>query len=264
MSQIMEICTETAQNYPELNSGDLKNIIMGAIEAEIPEMFAEIDLSHDKIMWGVLKGQKFRNRLKKNDSEKAKVKEQERLDKINSILSVKNTLEGESSVLDLVNQSKSIQEPYDEFKHPHMFANYMGVVNEYPMDYDYSYESLRSSDNISVKNEKSSLYDAIKLVTDLSNNNVSSYELIYDKVFDKILNIKMDLNAKDALELWIELIDNMDAKHAKMINLEWNGEINISEEDFVDYVVKIMLKSGIGPRALDGFDAVEAVSEGRR
>jgi hypothetical protein len=41
----------------------------------------------------------------------------------------------------------------------------------------------------------------------------------------------------------------------------WGGDNNVSEEELVNYIVKIMVKSKVGPKALPGFNAVRVVQE---
>jgi hypothetical protein len=37
----------------------------------------------------------------------------------------------------------------------------------------------------------------------------------------------------------------------------------LSEDEFIDYVVKLMIRKGLRPYALEGFDAVKMVNENR-
>ncbi|MGC9014863.1 MAG: hypothetical protein ACP5KW_10860, partial [Thermoproteota archaeon] len=73
-----------------------------------------------------------------------------------------------------------------------------------------------------------------------------------------------DLSAKEALELWLKMIDFLQREGYRVVlAVEWTGENNVSEDELVDYMVKIMVKSGIGPKALPGFDSVRIVQETR-
>jgi len=76
------------------------------------------------------------------------------------------------------------------------------------------------------------------------------------------LGLEVDLNAKEAFQLWLELLDREEWEGITLA-VKWNGKMNITEDELIAYAVDIMLKSGIGPKALPGFDAVEAVREGR-
>jgi hypothetical protein len=45
--------------------------------------------------------------------------------------------------------------------------------------------------------------------------------------------------------------------------VEWTGETDVSESELADYLLEIMARGGLRPRAPLGFDAVEAVREVR-
>jgi hypothetical protein len=79
-----------------------------------------------------------------------------------------------------------------------------------------------------------------------------------------VATITIDLPARDALELWLKLIDYLQYENYKIIlSLRWLGERNVSEDELINYIVKIMIKSKIGPKALPGFDAVRIIREAR-
>jgi hypothetical protein len=48
-------------------------------------------------------------------------------------------------------------------------------------------------------------------------------------------------------------------KSIKLFYVKWLGENNVSESELIDYLVKIMIKSKVGPKALPGFDATHTV-----
>jgi len=48
-------------------------------------------------------------------------------------------------------------------------------------------------------------------------------------------------------------------KNKIVLSVKWLGENNVSEAELIDYLVKIMIKSKVGPRALPGFDSVRMV-----
>jgi hypothetical protein len=50
-------------------------------------------------------------------------------------------------------------------------------------------------------------------------------------------------------------------KSIKLFYVRWLGENNVSESELIDYLVKIMIKSKMGPRVLPGFDAARMVQE---
>jgi hypothetical protein len=102
------------------------------------------------------------------------------------------------------------------------------------------------------------------IATLLGKENVCSVEIYNDNLYGAVALIKTNLSAKDALELWLKLIDCLPyEKYGVVLSLQWLGENNVSEGELIDYAVKIMIKSKIGPKALPGFDATRMVQEAR-
>ncbi len=264
MSQIKEVFLETIENNPDLHSEELTDIIIGNIAEQIPEKLSAIDIPDKDIRFGIAKGRMFRSRLKKRDRNIKKEKEKEKIDLINSIL----ILQSETQVENIGDNLSYI--PNEEFMHPHMFTKFIHE-NKSLIDYENPVDNLIPSrkdvdvvnkSKYTSKNKQSSLYDAVKIANSLSDK-INSYELTYDEVYDKLLNIEVNLDAKDALDLWLGILERLDSKYKKELNIEWTGEFNISTEDFIEYSVRIMIESGNGPKSVDGFDAITAVREGR-
>jgi len=67
-------------------------------------------------------------------------------------------------------------------------------------------------------------------------------------------------DAKRALELESKLAEVLPDTR---IIVRWTGEMNVSEEELADHLVRMLVKLGLRARALQGFDAVRAVREGR-
>jgi len=66
------------------------------------------------------------------------------------------------------------------------------------------------------------------------------------------------------LELWLKLIDYLPYEnYGIVLSVKWLGEKNVSEDELINYIVKIMIKSKIGPKALPGFDSTRMVQEAR-
>jgi hypothetical protein len=82
----------------------------------------------------------------------------------------------------------------------------------------------------------------------------------HDPDYGSILVLRVDISAKRALRLWLELVRRFPGRN---IVIEWSGRNDVSEDELIDYLVKIALATGHKPVALPGFDAVEAVGEGR-
>jgi hypothetical protein len=99
----------------------------------------------------------------------------------------------------------------------------------------------------------------------LGRENVCSVDTYYNHLYGAVVNVTVDLPAREALELWLKLIDYLPyEKYGVVLSLKWLGENNVSEDEFINYMVKIMVKSKVGLKALPGFDAVHMVGEARR
>ncbi len=82
----------------------------------------------------------------------------------------------------------------------------------------------------------------------------------HDQDYGSIIVLRVDASARRALRLWLELVRRFPGRN---IIVEWSGRSDVSEDELIDYLVKIALASGHKPVALPGFDAVETVREGR-
>lgn len=102
------------------------------------------------------------------------------------------------------------------------------------------------------------------LANTLSKGRVLRVDSYSDELYGLVIKVVTDLTAKEALELWLKLIDTLRNEGYKVaVAVEWTGEDNVSQDQLVEYIVRIMVNSGLGPKALPGFDAVSAVREGR-
>ncbi len=89
-----------------------------------------------------------------------------------------------------------------------------------------------------------------------------SIEVYEDELYGRVARITVNLPAKEALELWLKLIDYFSYEKYKIVlSVKWLGENNVSESELIDYLVKIMIKSKVGPKALPGFDATHTVQK---
>jgi hypothetical protein len=89
--------------------------------------------------------------------------------------------------------------------------------------------------------------------------NIEIYE---DKLYGRVARITTDLSAKEALELWLKLIDYLPyEKYNTILSVKWLGKNNVGESELIDYLVKIMIKLKIRPKALPVFDATYMVQE---
>jgi hypothetical protein len=93
---------------------------------------------------------------------------------------------------------------------------------------------------------------------------ISAYkvEIYEDRLYGIVARITTYLSAKEALELWLKLLDYLPyEKYNTVLSVRWLGKNNVSESELIDYLVKIMIKSKVRPRALPSFDATRMVQE---
>ena len=81
-----------------------------------------------------------------------------------------------------------------------------------------------------------------------------------DEIWGHVYEVIVHADARQALELELKLAE---AFPSVPIVVKWTGETNVSEDELVDYLVKIVERSGLRPRALPGFDAVKFIRDGR-
>jgi hypothetical protein len=62
--------------------------------------------------------------------------------------------------------------------------------------------------------------------------NIEVYE---DELYGKVARITVNLPAKEALELWLKLIDYFPYEKYKIVlSVKWLGENNVSESELID------------------------------
>jgi hypothetical protein len=86
---------------------------------------------------------------------------------------------------------------------------------------------------------------------------IEEYE---DEVWGIVYRVILDADAREAFELWLKLVEVF---RGIPIVVKWTGKMDMSESELVNYLMKVMAKSGLRPKALEGFDAVKFVRENR-
>ncbi len=72
-----------------------------------------------------------------------------------------------------------------------------------------------------------------------------------------VVRLVVDLDAREALDLWLKLVKLIPyTKYGVVIGVRWLGEDNVSRDELVDYVVKIMAEGGLRTTALEPLDVV--------
>jgi len=70
----------------------------------------------------------------------------------------------------------------------------------------------------------------------------------------------VDLDAREALELWFKLVRLIPyTGYGVVIGVRWLGEDNVSRDELVDYLVKIMVEGGLRTTALEPLDVVRGL-----
>jgi hypothetical protein len=104
---------------------------------------------------------------------------------------------------------------------------------------------------------------------ELAKQGVSGYKLkwYYDPDWGYVYIVEVGLNARRALELWLKLVKLIPYKrYGIVIGVRWLGENNVSKDELVDYVVKIMVEGSLRTTALEHLDVVKELrgERGRR
>jgi hypothetical protein len=86
-------------------------------------------------------------------------------------------------------------------------------------------------------------------------------DVVKDPDWGYVVVITLKADARKALETWLKLQERF---KGIPIVVRWIGLNNVSEEELVDYMVKILNVGGFKARASQGFNAVEAVKEVRK
>jgi hypothetical protein len=101
---------------------------------------------------------------------------------------------------------------------------------------------------------------------ELARQGISGYRLewYHDPDWGYVYTVEVGLNAREALELWLRLARLIPhAKYGVVVGVRWLGEDNISEDELVDYLVEIMVESGLRSKAIKPLDIVKELSEER-
>jgi hypothetical protein len=80
----------------------------------------------------------------------------------------------------------------------------------------------------------------------------------YDPDWGYVYEVKVDTGARKALEANLKLQEKLPGVP---IVVEWAGQKDMTDEELVDYLVKIAIKGGFRVEAPPGFNAVKVVRE---
>jgi hypothetical protein len=101
---------------------------------------------------------------------------------------------------------------------------------------------------------------------ELARRGISGYRLerYHDPDWGQVCTVEVGLNAREALELWLGLARLIPyTKYGVVVGVRWLGEDDVSEDELADYLVRIMVESGLRPKVAKPFDAVKELREER-
>jgi hypothetical protein len=103
------------------------------------------------------------------------------------------------------------------------------------------------------------------VIASIAGKDVLRSIMIYsDPDYGYVIRLVVDLDAKQALELWQKLVEIFPYKRFGIVlGVKWTGRSNVSEDEFVDYIVKIMRIAGLKPVARKPLNIVEEMLEER-
>jgi len=85
-----------------------------------------------------------------------------------------------------------------------------------------------------------------------------------DPDYGFVVRFDVDLDAKETLELWLRIAKMFPyTKYGVIIGFRWMGKDNVSEDELVSYIVKIMVIAGLRPLARKPLNIVEELAEER-
>ena len=86
----------------------------------------------------------------------------------------------------------------------------------------------------------------------------------FDETWGLVVEASLNLNAREAMRVWLKAEDAINKEFHLVVR--WTGENDVTEDEFVGYLIEIAAKAGTPLKAKRGFDAVELIEEmrGRR
>ena len=85
-----------------------------------------------------------------------------------------------------------------------------------------------------------------------------------DPDYGFVIRFDVDLDAKETLELWLRIAKMFPyTRYGIIIGFRWMGKDNVSEDELVSYIVKVMVVAGLRPLARKPLNIVEELAEER-
>ena len=100
-----------------------------------------------------------------------------------------------------------------------------------------------------------------RLARELTERDVIQGIVTYsDPDYGPVVRLVVDLNAREALDLWLKLVRLIPyTGYGVVIGVRWLGEDNVSRDELVDYLVKIMVEGGLRTTVLEPLDVVRGL-----
>jgi len=102
----------------------------------------------------------------------------------------------------------------------------------------------------------------VNIIKDAAGGTLKDINKYYDKDFGIITEVTLDQDDERALKTWLLIIDKMKAENLdEKVIVKWLKKNKLSDSEIMQKIVDIMLKSGMGPKRSDRFNATEEILE---
>jgi hypothetical protein len=282
MNRIDLAISETLYQYPELGEDEIVESFIDFIEKDLVNKIAEVELPSPIS----LRCEQYKERRKKKKSRMSDEEFRTRNEFINVLHKLKLETKGYMAKINATSLfepngkiyycgtelPKLPAQPFYRLRieelerriNPSDVAEKLEAINNRT---DIEKAFLEKKEKIDVRYYRGVIERLIVEFSDVANrisgNKVEKVTYDYDANFGDIIRVRLMQNAKDAFETWLKFLNEIDPKdYGINLRIDWIGEDNLSDNELVDYMVEVMLKSGVGPTISEKFDSVKAVREG--
>lgn len=125
-------------------------------------------------------------------------------------------------------------------------------------------DTFSDSDESGIKKDRPLTSIIDKMRDNLPEDKINYIGIVPDDNYDRSILIEFDSSAREAFEMILSFIDDIDLREYNAhLLIDWLGEDDLDDEEFSDYLVEFMIKSHTPPRITGDFDAVEEVKKER-
>lgn len=268
MNRINLAISEILAQYPEFGEDELVESVVDFIEEDLVNFIAKVNLP-SPFSW---KREWYKETRKKKKFRMPEKDFGEKIEFINVLSELKlkaNGYKAKTNATSLFEPNGKVyrdvtQLPSKREINPSDIGRRREAINNRTDVWEESFEKIDSDRFAPYRGHIDELIDTIFDVANMiSRDKVEKVTHGYDAEFGNIIRIGLAQDAREAFESWLKLLDKIDTKDLGInIRVDWTGEDNLSDDELVDYMVEIMLKSGVGPKVSEEFDSVKAVREG--